>query len=167
MDLLRDAWDEFGSTFHEGLFLRWKQEGDAALRSELQVKMTCNGRFLRYVLPFNYDYFGSIDASSGSSYWPARGDGRQKCTVTPVSTTLCPGRDWFIKSASHSSFAKASHSTCGFPARESRVPTINGGAVEQAATTAMNHKERPYSGSGQTALSLQEHSPSRENPRPC
>jgi hypothetical protein len=25
--------------------------------------MTCNGRFLRYVLPFNYDYFGSIEAS--------------------------------------------------------------------------------------------------------
>jgi hypothetical protein len=26
--------------------------------------MRCNGRFLRYVLPFNYDYFGSIDTSS-------------------------------------------------------------------------------------------------------
>ncbi len=63
MDLLRDAWDEFGGPFHEGLFARWKHEGEVAVRSELQVKMTCNGRFLRYVLPFNYDYFGSIDTS--------------------------------------------------------------------------------------------------------
>jgi hypothetical protein len=66
MDLLRDAWDEFGSPFHEGLFGRWKQEGELAVRSDLQVKMTCNGRFLRYPLTFNYDYFGSIDAASRS-----------------------------------------------------------------------------------------------------
>ena len=66
MDLLRDAWDEFGSPFHEGLFGRWKQQGELAIRSDLQVKMTCNGRFLRNVLHFNYDYFGSIEASSRS-----------------------------------------------------------------------------------------------------
>ena len=66
MDLLRDAWDEFASPFHEGLFACWKQEGEVAVRSELQVKMTCNGRFLRYTLPFNYDYVGSIDTSSRS-----------------------------------------------------------------------------------------------------
>ena len=66
MDLLRDAWDEFRSPFHEGLFARWKQEGESAVRSDLRVRMTCNGRFLRYVLPFNYDYFGSIDVSSRS-----------------------------------------------------------------------------------------------------
>jgi hypothetical protein len=62
MDLLRDAWDEFGGPFHEALFGRWRQGGEIAVRCDLQVKMTCNGRFLRYVLSFNYDYFGSIDA---------------------------------------------------------------------------------------------------------
>ena len=74
MDLLRDAWDEFAGPFHEGLFARWKHEGEVAVRSEIQVKMTCNGRFLRYVLPFNYDYFGSIATSSRSLQLSGGGD---------------------------------------------------------------------------------------------
>jgi hypothetical protein len=66
MDLLRDAWDEFGGPFHDALLGRWKQAGEIAVPSDLQVKMTRHGHFLRYVLPFKYDYFGSIDTSSRS-----------------------------------------------------------------------------------------------------
>ena len=42
------------------------RKGNSPFDPNLQVKMTCNGRFLRYGLPFNYDYFGSIEASSRS-----------------------------------------------------------------------------------------------------
>jgi hypothetical protein len=66
MDLLRDAWDEFGSQFYEGLFGRWKREGELAVRTDLQIRMACNGRFQRYVLPFDYDCFGSIELPSRS-----------------------------------------------------------------------------------------------------
>jgi hypothetical protein len=64
MDRLRDARNEFASPFHEGLFERWKQGGDAAVRAELAAKMTYPRRFLRYVLPFDYDLFGTLEVAS-------------------------------------------------------------------------------------------------------
>ena len=58
LDALRDARDEFSSPFHDGLFELWKQGGEAAVRAELGVRQVSQGRFVRYVLPFNYELFG-------------------------------------------------------------------------------------------------------------
>ena len=60
---LRDARDEFSSPFHE-LFELWKQGGEAAVRAELDVKQVSQGRFIRYVLPFDYELFGDEEVFS-------------------------------------------------------------------------------------------------------
>jgi hypothetical protein len=64
LESLRAARDEFSSPFHDGLLLLWKKGGDAAVRVELGLKNVSQGRFLRHVLPFDYDLFGSIEAVS-------------------------------------------------------------------------------------------------------
>ena len=64
LESLRDARDEFSSPFHDRLFAQWKRGGEAAVRAELGVKQVSQGRFLRYVLPFDYDLFGAEEAAS-------------------------------------------------------------------------------------------------------
>ena len=64
LESLRAARDEFSSPFHDGLLELWKQGGDAAVRAELGLKNISQGRFLRHVLPFDYDLFGSIEVTS-------------------------------------------------------------------------------------------------------
>jgi len=64
LEFLREARDVFSSPFHDGLFELWKKSGDAAVRMELGLKHVCHGRFQRYVLPFDYDLFGTREAAS-------------------------------------------------------------------------------------------------------
>jgi len=64
LESLRDARDEFSSPFHDGLFEQWKRGGEAAVRAQLGAKQVSQGRFLRHVLPFNYDLFGTEEAAS-------------------------------------------------------------------------------------------------------
>jgi hypothetical protein len=64
LESLRDARAEFSSPFHDGLFALWQNGGDAAVRAELGLQHISQGRFLRYVLPFDYDLFGSLEVAS-------------------------------------------------------------------------------------------------------
>jgi hypothetical protein len=64
LERLREARDEFSSPFHARLFELWKTAGEAAVRVELGLKQVSQGRFLRYVLPFDYDLFGTLEAAS-------------------------------------------------------------------------------------------------------
>ena len=64
LESLREARDEFSSPFHDGLLELWKKGGDAAVRTELGLKHVSEGRFLRYVLPFDYDLFGTLEVAS-------------------------------------------------------------------------------------------------------
>ncbi len=64
LESLRVARDEFSSPFHDGLLELWKKGGDAAVRTELGLKHVSQGRFLRYVLPFDYDLFGTLEVTS-------------------------------------------------------------------------------------------------------
>jgi hypothetical protein len=64
LEFLREARDVFSSPFHDGLFELWKKDGDPAVRAELGLKHISQGQFLRYVLPFDYDLFGTVEAAS-------------------------------------------------------------------------------------------------------
>jgi hypothetical protein len=64
LESLRTARDEFSSPFYDGLLEPWKNGGDAAVRAELGLKNISQGRFLRHVLPFDYDLFGSVEVVS-------------------------------------------------------------------------------------------------------
>jgi hypothetical protein len=64
LEILRDARDEFSSPFHDALFELWKQGGDTAVRAEVGTKHVSQGRLLRYVLPFDYDLFGTLEVAS-------------------------------------------------------------------------------------------------------
>src|SRR2546426_6387461 len=96
MDLLRDAWDEFGSPFHEGLFGRWKQEGELAIRSEpagqddVQWPLSAIRSALQLRLFREHRRVVAFPPAGRRAV--TGGKNRQKCTVTPVSTTLRPMR---------------------------------------------------------------------------
>lgn len=63
MNSLREDRAEFGSPLHDGLFDLWKKGGASAVRTEIGAKNFCQGRFLRHVFPFDYDWFGALEGA--------------------------------------------------------------------------------------------------------
>jgi hypothetical protein len=64
LDALRDDMHCFSGRHFARMFARWETSGNDAIRAEIAAQKTSNGRFSSCILPYDYDLFGSAEATS-------------------------------------------------------------------------------------------------------
>lgn len=64
LDRLRDDMSTFSGVHFAEIYERWKVCGDDAIRAELASRKVPNGRFSKFVLPYDYEIFGRIEVAS-------------------------------------------------------------------------------------------------------